>query len=478
MAASGSVVPDGTSPSTRAPDHLAAALDDSWNALFAWDRVTVERFQLAALRERFHQLLPHVSALRSRADANGITDIASLDAACPLLFDHSAYKSYPISLLERKRFGQLTQWLDGLTSVDLSHVNTSRCTSIDGWLDQLEAETDLRIYHTSGTSGKLSFIPRTELERDLWNTSLGKSFAGFGDDPGTRLGGDGERMHVVCPNAAKGRYTAQYIVHYLRNCVAPRPEDCHVLDGATSADLVSLSGRIRVAQAKGELGAMQLEKETRIALRQYLEAQRERPRVVREFLIRKARELEGKRVLLLSTASFLVPAAQEGLRQGITQAFSKDSLGHTGGGSKDVELPSGWERQIADFSGITDWRLSYAMSEQTAVMPRCHQRHYHVPPYCIPYLLDPQTGVVMPRSGRQTGRFAAFDIIVQTFWGGIVSGDRVTIEWDAQCPCGRRGPYILDDIVRYSAAVTGDDKVTCAATVDNSDPALTALLAV
>ena len=68
----------------------------------------------------------------------------------------------------------------------------------------------------------------------------------------------------------------------------------------------------------------------------------------------------------------------------------------------------------------------------------------------------------MPREGVHTGRLALFDILAETYWGGFVSGDRVTLHWDEDCACGWKGPYIEDDITRFAEMEGGDDKITCA----------------
>src|SRR4051794_25092874 len=87
--------------------------------------------QLAALQLRFEQLHDRLPVLRTMADEQGIDEIATLDAAAPLLFPHTVYKSYPPSLLIDGRFDKLTMWLSRLTTVDLSHVDVSGCDSID-----------------------------------------------------------------------------------------------------------------------------------------------------------------------------------------------------------------------------------------------------------------------------------------------------------------------------------------------------------
>src|SRR5581483_2573438 len=113
---------------------------------------------------------------------------------------HAVYKSYPMAILESRRFDLLTRWLQRSTTVDISGVDVSGCKGIDDWMDTLERSTDVQVYHTSGTSGKLSFLARTKLERDLWNIAYIKRFESFGTEPGIVLWGKaGERLPIVYP---------------------------------------------------------------------------------------------------------------------------------------------------------------------------------------------------------------------------------------------------------------------------------------
>ena len=52
----------------------------------------------------------------------------------------------------------MTQWLDKLTSHDLSEVDTEGCDSIDEWIDRLGEQTPLEVITSSGTTGTLSII--------------------------------------------------------------------------------------------------------------------------------------------------------------------------------------------------------------------------------------------------------------------------------------------------------------------------------
>jgi hypothetical protein len=85
-------------------------------------------------------------------------------------------------------------------------------------------------------------------------------------------------------------------------------------------------------------------------------------------------------------------------------------------------------------------------------------------PFVTVYLLDLDSGQPMPRQGKQTGRAAFFDMTQDSTWGGIVTGDLVTVDWDHQCECGRSSVALEKKINRVSELQGGDDKITCAAT--------------
>jgi len=144
----------------------ASYFDHSWHAMQHMPVGELEELQLEAMRMRFCRAPPgdpdtvdHGEGVKCR-----------LDRACrrhrSAAFQHSVYKSYPIALLLRNRFSELTRWLDRLTTHDLSKIDVTACDSIDSWLDVLDGETDLRVLHSSGTTGTMSFIPRSTKE---WN---------------------------------------------------------------------------------------------------------------------------------------------------------------------------------------------------------------------------------------------------------------------------------------------------------------------
>ena len=60
----------------------------------------------------------------------------------------------------------------------------------------------------------------------------------------------------------------------------------------------------------------------------------------------------------------------------------------------------------------------------------------------------------------------------QTF-GGVITGDEVTIDWDLECPCGRTTVALEHEIMRYSEKRDGaEDKISCAATHEVQNEAI------
>jgi hypothetical protein len=103
------------------------------------------------------------------------------------------------------------------------------------------------------------------------------------------------------------------------------------------------------------------------------------------------------------------------------------------------------------------------MTEQNFYLVTCEHERLHIPPWVTVLLLDPDSGQPLPREGVQTGRASFFDLSQDGTWGGIVSGDRITVGY-SPCPCGRTTLYMDKKIQRFSEITGDDDKLTCAAT--------------
>jgi hypothetical protein len=63
------------------------------------------------------------------------------------------------------------------------------------------------------------------------------------------------------------------------------------------------------------------------------------------------------------------------------------------------------------------------------------------------------------------GRFGFLDLIFEGRWGGLITGDKVTVDFKTPCACGRQGPTLQDNITRFAQAGQ-DDHIGCAGTID------------
>ena len=184
--------------------------------------------------------------------------------------------------------------------------------------------------------------------------------------------------------------------------------------------------------------------------------------------------LKGKRIWLLGTWNTLYEMARAGLDRGMSNVFAPDSLVSTGGGAKGQAVPDGWEDVVQRFTGVDGLQHAYGMSELMAMNKMCERERYHLEPWIVPFVLDPEDGHVLPGDGEQTGRGAFFDLSADTSWGGFISGDEITLSREP-CECGWTTPHIARKIERYSDKRGGDDKISCAASDEAHASALEVL---
>jgi hypothetical protein len=430
-----------------------------YETLFTLAREDTEGPQLEALRRQFEKLRPGIAALDALATKQGVDRIDSIEDAAPLLFDHRVYKSYPLSLIEKRQFGRLTQWLNRLTTHDLSAIPMDDVTSVDGWLDRLD-EHGMIMTHSTGTTGKLSFFPRSRSEWDGWQASFFEGTrAASGVDRRT------EALPSFYPGYRSGHTTGTKMQKIFGELSAEGEEGRHCLyEYHRSTDLLSLAARLRDAEERGELDQLEIDPKLLEERKQLIEAGRNRQQDLEHWFTKLAEEYRGQRVRITGVTADLIQLALKGREEGLKCEFAPGSVLFTSGGMKGFkEAPDDWENLLRDFFGVERLSSIYSMTECMGYPPLCTAGYYHFFPYTITLLLDPD-GNVLPREGVQTGRFAFFDLLAQSYWGGFITGDRITIYWDDDCECGWKGPRLDRNISRFSELEGGDDKITCAGT--------------
>ncbi|MDT5135850.1 MAG: hypothetical protein QOD58_112 [Mycobacterium sp.] len=446
----------------------------SYTRMHTIPRAELEEMQRQAMGIRFRQHYDTIEMLRKVADRLEIAELKEVNDVVPLMFSHTAFKSYPASLIDKKRFDLMTRWLDKLTSYDLSNVDTAGCNSIDEWIDCLDVQTPLQVITSSGTTGTISILPKDKRGATegmvLWKICL---FQTFGQEPTEdELN---PKVDVIWPNFASGKLGHLRIAQMIKQGFTGGDESkFHPLyPGSVETDLMFLASKMRAAASRGELDRLEIDPALAARKDEFIALQMRQPQELDAFFVKITEKLRGRRVFMTSAYPQMYEIARAGLERGVRNVFAKDSAILTGGGMKGVALPENFMEVIMEFLGVDKIQQGYGFSESSTFHWACEQGRYHVMPWVIPFILDPHTSEPLPRTGRQTGRAAVYDILLKAHWGGVISGDEVTIDWDQLCPCGRTSVAFEKDIIRYSEkAGVEDDRITCAATQDVQNEAI------
>jgi hypothetical protein len=424
----------------------------------AFDRPAseLEPLQLEATRELFAERRTQIPVLRRRAEDMGVDEIGCLDDVVPLLFAHTVYKSYPPSFIENGRWAGMLQWLQSLSVRETTGVDVSGVTDADDWIARLEAAGH-HILATSGTSGKMSFLNHAPKDRVRklrhWRNALGWPYLRPNQDrPFYSLGPSAGPSSVI----EAARIGAELW--------AP-PGDAHFLTDeplriAEIAAGVAMRRRMGDGSATpGEIG--QFEADANARGRRMAGAVRE---MADEILDRRHEPM----VLTGLWSQHLAIIERARARSIPDDDFHPKTVVAAGGGVKGISLPPDYRETVDAFYGDVVRTSGYGMTEMAQMMVRCEARRYHRAPGLVMLLLDRMGERLLTAEdavdGRCEGRFGFLDLSFEGRWGGMISGDKVTVDF-GRCPCGREGPTILDSITRWSEPGV-DDHIGCAGTID------------
>lgn len=420
-------------------------------------RDQLEQLQRQALAARFEQQRERIPMVAKLAERQKINSIDSIEQIARMLFEHTMYKSYPLALLERRQFDRVTTWLDKLTAVDLSAVDASGCDSIDAWLDALVANTDVDVAYSSGTSGTMTYFPwsRRDLELRARSHRI-TDLQVFGQEPLRTV--REEPIHFVgAPSRHRGK-------HYNAEAITCGDASHMHISGLAwpSADLLWLAARLRLAAVRGDVSRVEVPEQL-LARRAELERNAADAQTLRQEWISTVASLQGQPVLWMIYAHELHQIASQRLAHGERWSFAPGSTIMMAGGTKGQDLPADWMNTLHRFLDI---RITegYGMTEMSCVHIKCEHGNYHVQPWVIPLVMDEETSALLPREGVQTGRSAFFDLLPKDHWGGVMTGDEITVDYSTPCPCGQTSVHIGPEIGRIADKRGGDDKINCAAT--------------
>jgi hypothetical protein len=414
--------------------------------------------QIAAMNERFQERKDQIKLVGHRAKEAGICEVRSFDDVVKLLLPHTAYKSYPENLLLGKRWDRLSKWLDTVSTHRVPIHQVSDATDMDDWIDGLGVN-GFFVSCSSGTTGKSAMLIASRKDMNWCKKEAVAAYSwGSGIKPAQdrRIFGMAPVAHVARNLVTGEAYTAALQDPNFERFAYPVPP--MTVGGLTQ--MVVLRKSIADGTAKpGDIAA-------------FAAISAVRQKAVDDAVGITARavvEARGSKLHVSGLWSGLYHVAKAVREMGYSaKDFHPENSIYVGGGLKRAKLPDDYREFVYETFNIQPQRnyQNYSMQELHTGMPRCREGgRYHIPPWLVPLLLDkPGDNLLSMIDGEQEGRAAFFDLSLDGRWGGVISGDKISIDF-SPCACGNQGASIRDTIARY-ADLEGDDKIGCAGTVD------------
>jgi hypothetical protein len=417
----------------------------------------LDPLRLAAAQELFAERRVQIPLLNRRAQDAGIDAISSFDNIVPLLFAHTVYKSYPPQFFAKGRWDAMLKWLQTLSVADVSNVDVSGVKNVDDWLERLWSAGHA-VLCTSGSSGKVSFLNHTMADRARKTRHLRYTQAW----PFTRPSSDRE---VFWFGPMVGRNSAVEMgITNEENW--GRPGKTHALDQQPL--LIAEVSRTAAMRAKIATGVASPQDIADLEASQAAKSAAAKAEIDR--LIDKLLDMRHQPLFIFGLWAQHLMVRDRARARGIPNGdFNAQTVLFPAGGVKGLNIPVDYREQVTEFYGNVIQIGTYGMTEMAQLLPRCEQRRYHVPPGLILLMLNAEGDRLQKPEdavdGKITGRIGFLDLLYEGRWGGLISGDKATLDRAPRCACGRAGPTLLDTIARY--AQTGEeDHIGCAGTID------------
>lgn len=417
--------------------------------------------QIAAMNERLQEQGGKIKIVALRAADADIAEIGSLQDVIPLLLPHTAYKSYPESYLTGKKWDRLAKWLGSVTAQPTDSVDLAGVETIDQWVERMAAAGHL-ISCSSGTTGKSAMLPSVKADLDFaaqdgiraieWGSKIRRgdkrTMAGSGgavaqSPRNSVMGGAMVGAFIDTAKAFPASKLPPITVGSLTEMIALRKA---IADGTAAPEEIAAFDAESAARAK----AMEDARET----------------AIEEVIARR-----GERLYITGMWASVFALAEGVRARGYSgKDFHPENAIYLGGGLKRAQLPSDYREFVYETFNLQPEYIfqMYGMQEINSTLPRCQQAgRYHIPAWLVAIPLNKEGDAPVyfdPAGGEVECRAAFFDLSLQGRWGGVITGDRIHIDF-GPCACGHASPSIRDDVTRY-ADLEGDDKIGCAGTVD------------
>ena len=407
-------------------DEMVFGLDDYY--LYNAEEIKKKRFE--AIKEAFmHHYSNNLFYHRYCKDNNvSPDDIKSEEdfSKIPLIPD-KVFKDYP-SDEPRK----LYEWLYRISSVDIGAFDFNG-KSLQDFLVWAENKLKGVVTHSSGTTGKFSFMFRDEITRKRMFYSADKMllFSIYPPDKDAQFIYPGPiKTHLTM-----GRWVAEGTKIFKegnRHFLTERPLTLDIVR-IMSGQINGIGDKFKLALIKKAMHKGQMK------------------------LIKLLQEIDKRKlqIYMLTFPFQLYDLMNLMEEQGVYLNLGEsNSVIITGGGWKIYEnrkvSSKEFSKRVEEFFGIksNNYRDVYGMSEMNGLALECEARYKHFPPWIYPMVLD-ENGEQVDHG--EEGRFAFLDPAANSYPGFIITGDKLKLL--DSCPeCGREGVVIEGEITRIAGA--------------------------
>jgi hypothetical protein len=356
---------------------------------FDYSAAETRETQIAALNERFHERKDCLKLLGHRAEEAGTNEIRSVEHMVPLLFPHTAYKSYPESFLMDERWDRLTKWLGTVSPYPIEHVDLEHITDIDEWIARLAAKGYF-ISCSSGTTGKSAMLIASQKDMD-WSKidTVGVFSWGSGVEPAQ------DRKMIGCAPVAS--VPKNLTIGEAQRAAFANP-DWERFNYPVPPITVGSLTKMVVMRKKISDGTA-----TPQEIADFEATSKDRQEVLDRAVVLAAEEIikhREKKLMVSGLWSGLYAVAKVVRDMGFSaRDFHPDNCIYVGGGLKRALLPDDYQQFVHETFNIPHNRdfQNYSMQELNSGMPKCRTcGRYHVPPWIVPMILDKDGDNLLP----------------------------------------------------------------------------------
>ncbi len=409
----------------------------------------LRRRAILANHRHYLEHIPVYSRLAERQGIGPDSDVQAIKSS--LMLADGVFKSYDTCWLDDGDYISMNRWLSGIYHHPVD-FDTSSIETVDDWLRQL-SPNGIRVAFSSGTSGVLSFVPRSLEDMTVARAANACCLpALLGRQQGAR--GALRWLKPLLSRLAPQDMMSTLVKAGIRGYDA-------VFLGFTSggtgnqllmADLAPLFRRVSY------LYDFNLSASVLRAVRRRPRTEQER-RLVADF---ERVVMENGQQAYAALAEHMRSAAADGQKvfifgapfqflelcrqfQDEKRKLPEGSLVLFGGGWKSLDGQAVGRDELvamlADLFGLAPESVleGFSMTEISILTLRCDHGRFHLPPIIEPVFMDTELNPVEHPQGEAV--FAFMDPLAVSCPGFIITGDLVQTQ-NGLCACGLSGPAV------------------------------------